>query len=512
MKTTNTEHREGTERPQTPRGPRRGPTERRWFATVVVALGAVAMASGGWWLASGLPEPISGSRRPPPLEETAAASRQVDGRPPLRRPAPASQPVAKAAGDERSHAASVPTSLVPTDAATTIAEALRIASQLIADFPQDPDALEVAARAQFALGSVAEAEEVWRKCLKAHPQYAYAYAGLGTAAVRRGDLRQAVLQFRQALEIAPDAVQTRLDLAQALLDLGEMDSASQVLEDILWREAASAEARVLLGTIALQQGDAAKAREHFAAAVRSQPQDARARLGLANAYTRLSQTELAGEAMSEFRRLRSHERQTRQSDLRGYDDVAALGEELAKVCMNASRIYHAQGRSADSERLWRYAAAVDAANVDSRQALAWMHRQRGERAEAIELLRELAALEPANPSYPLEVGRMCAELGQWSAAEASLREACRRDRALAAGHAALAQLYLQDPAQGAAAFEHAQAAAELQPTATHFGLLGAACRLRGDRQAALAAWKRAAELEPNNPQYRRLAETMLQEK
>ena len=127
-------------------------------------------------------------------------------------------------------------------------------------------------------------------------------------------------------------------------------------------------------------------------------------------------------------------------------------------------------------------------------------------------MQELAAIEPANPSYPLEVGRLYAELGQRPAAEAALREACRRDPQLAAGHAALARLYLDDPAQGAAALEHARAAVDLQPTATHFGLLGTACRLNGDRQAALAAWKRAAELDPQNVQYRRLVETLSQEK
>ena len=192
--------------------------------------------------------------------------------------------------------------------------------------------------------------------------------------------------------------------------------------------------------------------------------------------------------------------------------MAALGEELANVCVNASRIYHARGRSSEAERLWRYAAAVDAADVDSRQALAWMHRQRGERTQAIEFLQQLAAIEPANPSYPLEVGRLYAELGQRPPAEAALREACRRDPQGAAGHAALARLYLDDPAQGAAAFEHARAAVDAQPTATHYGLLGAACRLNGDRQAALAAWKRAAELDPQNAQYRRQAENLSQEK
>lgn len=518
MNTAAADHPERNDQPETASGGRSAPSRPRWWLVAAVALGAVA--GSGWWLVATQPG-TTRNRNPPhtsgtsspraPSKAEAAIRREVEG-PQKPQVVPAPQEIPNVAGDDDSRAASDPEPVVPKDAAKAIAEALRIARQLVADFPQNPDALEAAARAQWVLGSTAEAEEGWQKCLEVNPQYAYAYAGLGVAAARRGELRQAVVQFRRALEIDPGAVQTRLDLAQALFDLGEMEDAARLLEEHLRHRPASAEARVLLGMIRLQQGDTAQAREHYEAAVRSQPQDARARLGLANAYTRLGQTELAREAMAEFQKLRAQERQTRQSDLRGYDDVAALGEELANVCMNASRIYHARGRSAEAERLWRYAAAVDAANVDSRQALAWMHRQRGQRPQAIQFLQELAAIEPANPSYPLEVGRVYAELGQRPAAEAAFREACRRDPRLSAGHASLASLYLKDPGQAAAALTHARAAVDLQPTAAHYGLLGAACQLNGDRNAARTAWSRAAELDPQNVQYRRLVETLSQEK
>ncbi len=336
---------------------------------------------------------------------------------------------------------------MPPTATAVIAEALQITQQLTADFPQNPDALEVAARAQLVLGSAAEAAALWQKCLTLNPRYAYAYAGLGTVAVRKGELRPAVDQFRRALELDPRAAQTRLDLAQALLDLGELDEAARVLQDQLRQHASSAEAQVLLGMIALQQEDAAAARTHYAAAVASQPRHAGARLGLANAYTRLGQTDLARETLAEFHQLRGQERQARQNTLRGYDDTAALGEELANVCMNASRIYHAAGQASIAERLWRRAAAVQATHIESRQALAWMHQQRGQFAEAARLLEQLAALDPANPSYPLESGRL-------------------------------------------------------------YGLLGITCQQQGDPEGARAALKRARELDPGNAEYRRIYEAL----
>ena len=83
---------------------------------------------------------------------------------------------ARVAGDSDSRGVSAPAATVPPDAAAAIAEAQRIASRLVADFPQNPDALEVAARAELALGnarrgggSVAEmpgAESPLRLCLR----------------------------------------------------------------------------------------------------------------------------------------------------------------------------------------------------------------------------------------------------------------------------------------------------------------------------------------------------------
>jgi tetratricopeptide (TPR) repeat protein len=140
-----------------------------------------------------------------------------------------------------------------------------------------------------------------------------------------------------------------------------------------------------------------------------------------------------------------------------------------------------------------------------------MHRQRGQLAEAIRLLTELAAIEPANSSYPLEIGRLHVELGQRSAAENALLEACRRDPRLAAGHAALARLYLEDPARKTAALVQARAAVDLQPTGAHYALLGEASRGNGDRQAAREAFQRASELAPENSPDRRRYERLSQE-
>jgi tetratricopeptide (TPR) repeat protein len=486
----------------------------RWL---LAALTLAAVAAGGWWLARTQSETMETNNQPHHSETSLAGT----GSPPeaavppatgsaQEPPVPSSPQTAIPGPGDGSRAAPAPQPTLPSDADAAMAETLRITQQLVADFPRNPDALEVAARAQFVLGSASRAEEIWQDILALNPRYAYAHAGLGTVAARKGEHRQAVGHFRRALEIDPTATQARLDLALALFDLGETKEATRALQDQL-RQGPSGDAHMLLGLIAWQEGDAAEARKQYAAAVHNLPQHAAAHLGLANAYTRLGQTERAREAMAEFQKLRADEHRGRQTDLRGYDDTAAQGGELGKVCMNASRIYHVQKRTTEAERLWRLAAAVDAANVDSRQALAWMHRQRGQLAEAIRLLTELAAIEPANSSYPLEIGRLHVELGQRSAAENALLEAYHHDPRLTAGHAALARLYLEDPARKTAALVQARAAVDLQPTGAHYALLGEASRGNGDRQAAREAFQRASELAPENSPDRRRYERLSQE-
>src|SRR5688572_15754863 len=76
-----------------------------------------------------------------------------------------------------------------------LALAQRIADELVADFPDDPAALNVQARRYYLLIETEAAVALWRKCLDLDADYADAYFGLGLVATDRGDHEEAIERY-----------------------------------------------------------------------------------------------------------------------------------------------------------------------------------------------------------------------------------------------------------------------------------------------------------------------------
>jgi tetratricopeptide (TPR) repeat protein len=391
---------------------------------------------------------------------------------------------------------------LPATPEATIAEGTRVVEALAAAFPSDPDALEVLARCHLLRGSTAAAVATWKKCLALNPRYAYACAGLGAVALRRGDHREAAQWFRQAVEFAPRAFAFREDLADALINAGQVDEAIAVLTELIRSSPRSARAFDLLGMAYAHAGRHAEAKQSYRQAARLDPHHAGIRLGLANALARLGETEEARKCMDEFRRLRDEERKRRQTDLRQYNDLAAVRAEFAQLYTSAAQVFHAHGKADEAETLWRRSAAMDPTAIACRQALAWRSRQVGKLAETIRLLEELSVLEPANPSYDLEIARLRVDMNQLAEAEAALQRLCRRSPELADGHVALARLYLKTGRQPDEAVAAARRAADLAPSAAHWALVAEACQAAGDVPGAASAMEKALALDPGNLELR----------
>ncbi len=328
------------------------------------------------------------------------------------------------------------------------------------------------------------------------------------AASRRGEFREAARWFGQAVQCAPQALAFREDYAEALINAGEVEQAIAVLEELVRVSPRSARAFDLLGSAYSHLGKYAQARDSYQQAARLDPAHAGIRLGLAKALVRLGQADEARKCMEEFRRLRAQEQARRQKDLREYDDLRAVRQDIGRIYTAAAQVYHAHGKPAEAEALWRRAAALDPTAVDCRQALAWRYRQAGKLAETIGLLEELWGLEPANPSYGLEIARLHLQQKQPEKAEAALQRLCRDFPRLAEPHALLAELHLQRGGQAPEALALARRAAELEPSAPHYWLVARASQAAGKLPEALAALEKALALDPGNLEYREYYEQL----
>ena len=120
-------------------------------------------------------------------------------------------------------------------------------------------------------------------------------------------------------------------------------------------------------------------------------------------------------------------------------------------------------------------------------------------------------IDPENAYYHYMNGVVLAELRRFDAAEQALRKSIELAPSRAEGYMSLAGLFLIRNQRLPEARALAERAVELAPTARHYTILSQACSRNQEPAAALAAIKRAAELDPNNGEIRKTYERLQRE-
>ena len=111
-----------------------------------------------------------------------------------------------------------------------------------------------------------------------------AYSDRGDAAMREGRPAEAVSILREGVSEAPDDPDLRRQLADALLATGDTRGAGQQYEAALRLNPTEARAYVGIGVLLAMSGRHAEAIDRYAAAIHHQPDYLQARLGLVDAY------------------------------------------------------------------------------------------------------------------------------------------------------------------------------------------------------------------------------------
>ncbi|HEX4326856.1 MAG TPA: glycosyltransferase family 9 protein [Burkholderiales bacterium] len=107
-------------------------------------------------------------------------------------------------------------------------------------YPQDPDVLALYGGALFELSVIDQARAVLRTALYLRPDHAEALNTMGAMAAELDDPRDAVGWFEDALEIAPDDLAARYNLAQVLFLTGAYKRGFDLLRarhELLWGRA-----------------------------------------------------------------------------------------------------------------------------------------------------------------------------------------------------------------------------------------------------------------------------------
>lgn len=142
-------------------------------------------------------------------------------------------------------------------------------------------------------GRKSEGEEFCRLLLELGRRKDVAFHGIGVVATAVGKADEALPLLARAVELAPDKIAYRADLAVALDAAGEPERAEKLARDTVRRHETNTEALLALGRILTRQGRYDEATDYFARVLRKTPGHVESRVQLANLQAIQGDWELA---------------------------------------------------------------------------------------------------------------------------------------------------------------------------------------------------------------------------
>jgi tetratricopeptide (TPR) repeat protein len=234
-------------------------------------------------------------------------------------------------------------------------------------------------------GEIQEAMDNYRKALEINPQYEDAYNNMGYALAALKKYPEAIAHYQAALRIRPKHAEVHNNLGNALADIGHIDEAIAHYRIVLEQQPEHADAHNNLGIALAMKGNFPEAIEHFHAAIRYKPGYASAHSNLGNAFAVQHKLD---EAIAEYR----------QSLLLNPKDAQAhnnLGNALTE-----------RGELAEAVRHYEDALKLNADNPEANFNLGMTLRRQGKTNDAIMHFREALRLKPDYQDAKRQLGEL----------------------------------------------------------------------------------------------------------
>ncbi|CAN0286416.1 unnamed protein product, partial [Laminaria digitata] len=318
-------------------------------------------------------------------------------------------------------------------------EALDVYKQLVRSEPRNEAYLTSLGEYYYQRGETNKAIETWERLLKSNLSKPEAHAQLGLVLIEHNRVERRIRRYEKALELSPKDMEIRRGLALAY-ELGRywdkaVETWTNLLEDEAATDTMAQEARSrIIGIYRRENRLRAKIRE-FQAAFQADPPDIEAGFFLAEAYSKL-------------------------------------------------------GESDKAERTWRAIidadGVVDEKDVPALMALEKTYTQEGETARAIEVLQKLSELRPARAKdYYHRIAELSLKNYEEDQAIRYAKLALEKNPDDANAHAQLASVYARMQRIDEAIAEY-RVALDLDPRAfnVHFALAELLLEKGNDREAS----------------------------
>lgn len=381
-------------------------------------------------------------------------------------------------------------------------EAMTVAEQLLARYPDAHEALHVMAMLHVGLRQRGEAERLWRRCIRLAPTEPMYYINAAGAALDQGHGEAAVETLHQALAAGCEPAGVYHQLAAVLNQLGRLDEAVDALEQVLERYPDSAEDWFFLGQTQSKLNRFAEAEASLRRAIALAPAPPNVFHVLANVCAAQGKHDEAAKYRQQHRGVAVHEPSERPETPATAQRVESYLSESLRIALltldEAATVYTRQGDPDTVEMLRLRSLALDPANTGILRELGALYLDQQRWADAQVVVQRLIQLEPDNLTEHLNLAQLAMASGDDSTAEAALQRVIdlRPDAAIA--HYGLARLYLQGERLREARLA-AEEASRWQATADSLELLAEICQRMGDLPAAHAARERVRRLRASEP-------------
>jgi len=378
-------------------------------------------------------------------------------------------------------------------------EELALAEALVQDFPKSDVSLALLAGVYQSHGDTAQAEKLWKQAVALNPKRTDLYTKIGQTAQGKDKLEEAISWWRQGVSANPKAGGLRWMIASALVTQGHLETTLELLEAESMITPGAARNDYLMGQVHLKQRAYEKAEAAYRKAIEINPEYYNAYYGLGMVYTRMKRATEARTAMAEFRQLKTKAAEDQQIMI---DEIPHAKRRIAASYAQAYKLYDPKQQAEMGARLLGRALELDARNAKFWEKMAGHNYVNGRYEQAIRLFEEAEKRAPEKPIYPINIGKLYAQMNRIDQARAALQRAVAHFPDSSLAHVELAQHYLKSQTHGAEALTLMKKAAAMSPTAHHYYLLTWAYDVNGDPKNAVVAIQKALALEPMNPQYR----------
>lgn len=362
--------------------------------------------------------------------------------------------------------------------ANALEHAEQYSRQLVERLPQNPVGYRVLGATYLKRNEPQRALDAVRPGLQRHPDDATLLAIAGEAALKLNQADEAAGYFKRASDLSPDNSRSRTGLALSHIAAGDTSTGIEELEEAIELDAGNLQADVALITTLVRDREYDKA----LAAVDRMEQKA--------APTSALPSTLRGSVLAA------------KGDLKGaraaYEKAAQIDPKLFAAAANLAALDLREGRPGDARQRYETLLAKDPKNPQAGVSLAMLTARTGGSRE--EVLAQLRRAREANPDAVLPIlatARYLMETNAPKDAIPMLQEAANRNpsdvRIL--DQLALAFRQSAQPTQAIATWEKLLRVNPKSAVAQF--RIGETQLAGGDRDAALASFRKASEIAPD---------------